>query len=87
MHVAISLRTATWRIDARAQRRRAHVLRSRAWVCGFGLRAETCEPFASAVHRVLLGAQAFYSASAFNANIGAWNTASVASLSYVCAAL
>ncbi len=32
------------------------------------------------------GAQAFYSVSAFNANIGAWNTASVTSLSYVCAA-
>jgi hypothetical protein len=33
-----------------------------------------------------LGAQAFYSASAFNANIGAWNTASITSLSSVCAA-
>jgi surface protein len=32
------------------------------------------------------GAQAFYSASAFNANIGAWNTASVTTLNYVCAA-
>jgi hypothetical protein len=32
------------------------------------------------------GSQAFWSASAFNANIGAWNTASVTTLSYVCAA-
>ena len=32
------------------------------------------------------GAQAFYSASAFNANIGAWNTASVTTLYQVCAA-
>jgi hypothetical protein len=31
-------------------------------------------------------AQAFASASAFNANIGAWNTASVTWLTYVCAA-
>jgi surface protein len=32
------------------------------------------------------GAQAFSGASAFNANIGAWNTARVTDLSYVCAA-
>jgi hypothetical protein len=32
------------------------------------------------------GAQAFDSAKAFNANIGAWNTARVTSLTYVCAA-
>jgi hypothetical protein len=32
------------------------------------------------------GAQAFYSSLAFNANIGAWNTAAVTDLSYVCAA-
>ncbi len=31
-----------------------------------------------------VGSQAFSSASAFNANIGAWNTASVTTLSYVC---
>ncbi len=31
------------------------------------------------------GAQAFYAASAFNANIGAWNTASVTTLYQVCA--
>ncbi len=32
------------------------------------------------------GAQAFSSASAFNANIGAWNTARVTTFYYVCAA-
>ncbi len=32
------------------------------------------------------GAQAFQSALAFNANIGAWNTAAVTSLTSVCAA-
>ncbi len=30
-----------------------------------------------------VGSQAFLSASAFNANIGAWNTAAVTTLSYV----
>ncbi len=32
------------------------------------------------------GSQAFWSASAFNANIGAWNTASVLNMQSVCAA-
>jgi hypothetical protein len=31
-----------------------------------------------------LGLQAFYSATAFDANIGAWNTASVSNMSHVC---
>ncbi len=39
------------------------------------------------VDRGRLGSQAFYYASAFNANIGAWNTASVTTLASVCAAL
>jgi hypothetical protein len=34
-----------------------------------------------------LGSQAFGFASAFNANIGAWNTASLSSMQLVCAAL
>ncbi len=38
------------------------------------------------VDRVRFGPQAFASATAFNANIGAWNTASVTDLSSVCAA-
>ncbi len=37
------------------------------------------------VDRVWLGLQAFSGASAFNANIGAWDTASVTALSGVCA--
>ncbi len=36
--------------------------------------------------RRVLGSQAFYVASAFKANIGAWNTARVTDLSNVCAA-
>ncbi len=39
------------------------------------------------VDRGWLGAQALGYASAFNANIGAWNTAAVTTLSGVCAAL
>ncbi len=35
---------------------------------------------------VRLGSQAFTGAEAFNADIGAWNTASVRDLRYVCAA-
>jgi hypothetical protein len=36
--------------------------------------------------RVWLGSQAFYGTSAFNANIGAWNTAAVSTMQGVCAA-
>ena len=35
----------------------------------------------------MVGPQAFESALAFNANIGAWNTAAVTNLSHVCAVL
>ena len=35
------------------------------------------------VDRLVVGSQAFYYASAFNANIGGWNTASVTALSSV----
>jgi hypothetical protein len=45
-----------------------------------------CEPCPSAWTACGLGAQAFRSAAAFNANIGAWNTASVSNLYEVCAA-
>ena len=38
------------------------------------------------VDRGWLGSQVFNGASAFNANIGAWNTAAVTTLSNVCAA-
>jgi hypothetical protein len=45
-----------------------------------------CEPCPSAWTACGLGAQAFRSAAAFNANIGAWNTASVSNMVSVCAA-
>ncbi len=45
-----------------------------------------CEPCPPVWTACGFGAQAFRSASAFNANIGAWNTAAVTTLSYVCAA-
>jgi hypothetical protein len=57
--------------------------------CGLGLRPETlncASPCLSAWTACGFGAQAFNSASAFNANIGAWNTAAVVSLFLVCAA-
>ncbi len=63
--------------------------RARVCVC-LGARVsapKTCEPFPSAMDRVSLGSQAFGLnggvTSNFNANIGAWNTASVAVLSGV----
>ena len=62
--------------------------RARVCVVGrTGIRAEPCGPFLSVgVDRVRFGSQAFSSAAAFNANIGAWNTASVTDLTGVCAA-
>jgi hypothetical protein len=56
--------------------------------CGLGLKPETlncASPCPSASTACGFGAQAFQGASAFNANIGAWNTAAVITLSYVCA--
>ncbi len=47
---------------------------------------EPCEPFPSVWTACGFGAQAFSWASAFHANIGAWNTAAVTTLSQVCAA-
>jgi hypothetical protein len=64
-----------------------------ARVCPFVLRArpksrnpKPCEPCPSASTACGFGAQAFESASAFNADIGAWNTGAVLSLTGVCAA-
>ena len=57
--------------------------------CGHGLRPETlsrASPCPLAWTACGFGAQAFYSAKAFNANIGAWNTAAVTTLSQVFAA-
>ncbi len=59
--------------------------------CGLGLKPETlnrASPCPSASTACGFGAQAFYSfsLSAFNVNIGAWNTARVTNLYSVCAA-
>ncbi len=57
--------------------------------CGLGLQPETLNRASrcpSAWTACGLGAQAFFSASAFNADIGAWNTARVTSVDSVCAA-
>ena len=57
--------------------------------CGLGVQPETlnrASPCPSAWTACGFGAQAFWSASAFNANIGAWNTATVTTMQYVCAA-
>ena len=50
------------------------------------IRAATCERLPVGVDRGWLGSQAFHSATAFNADIGAWNIARVTALSAVCAA-
>ena len=82
-------------IVVRAYRRGGHARRTRPGVRASAL---SCVPRArppprrrvralhAAAERRVLGSQAFFSASAFNANIGAWNTARVTSLSTVCAA-
>jgi hypothetical protein len=57
--------------------------------CGLGLIPETlnrANPCPSAWTACGFGAQAFNLAKAFNANIGAWNTAAVTTLYAVCAA-
>jgi hypothetical protein len=61
----------------------------RACGCAFRrtlIRAEPYEPCPSARTACGFGSQAFLLASAFNANIGAWNTARVTDLASVCAA-
>jgi hypothetical protein len=65
----------------------AHALA--ASCCGLGLKPETlnrASPCPSAWTACGFGAQAFYKTTAFNANIGAWNTARVTTLFQVCAA-
>jgi hypothetical protein len=71
-------------------RERAASVSARVFSCAIGrprIRAETCARLPIGVDRVWFGAQAFAFATAFNANIGAWNTASVFALSNVCAGL
>ncbi len=78
--------------DLCVHHRRAHVsadVRVRAGACAYG-RPRICAANVRAcsvgVDRMWLGSQAFNMASAFNANIGAWNSAAVTSMAYVCAA-
>jgi surface protein len=57
---------------------------------GFGAHAsapQPCHALSIRADRLRLGAQVFQSATAFNANIGAWNTASVTTLQMVCTAV
>ncbi len=62
--------------------------RARTCVCARALPASA--PSVRALHAAVelrtVGSQVFHSAMAFNANIGAWNTARVKSLDSVCAA-
>ena len=61
-------------------------LRLRACVCDWARTRRHMRARSVGVDRGWLGSQAFESASAVDANIGAWNTARVTTLSYVCAA-
>ena len=56
------------------------------WVWARTYPRRTVRALSVGIDRVWFGSQAFAGASAFNADIGAWNTAAVNSLSYVCAA-
>ncbi len=62
-------------------------------VCGFGrtglgapVSAWNVRAFSAGVDRVWFGSQAFSQASAFNQNLAVWNTASVTTMCWVCAA-
>ena len=60
---------------------------ARAGACAYGrprIRAANVRALSVGVERVRLGSQAFYSATAFNTNIGAWNTAAVTTLYAAC---
>ncbi len=63
-------------------------MRARARVCAWARphRRQRVRALPAAIERRGLGSQVFQSATTFNANIGAWNTASVTGLSFVCAA-
>ncbi len=95
MHACIymhaRLATPTNGSPMRARRTPTCCVRPRARVCACAIGrprigADTCERPSVGVDCVWLGSQAFKEADAFKANIGAWNTASVTTLSEVCAA-
>ena len=56
----------------------------RVWVWPHTYPRRNVRALSVGVDRVWLGSQAFSFAAAFNANIGAWNTASMTSMSFVC---
>ncbi len=95
MHVSISMRA--W-LHGRMGRRCGSAAQTRARAASVSACVCACDLAPThprrrmrarsvGVDRGRLGSQAFNSASAFNANIGAWNTASVTTLHGVCAAL
>jgi hypothetical protein len=92
IYILARLATRTTGSPMRARRTHARTccVRARACACASG-RPRICAGTRERVPSVStaagwLGSQAFYSASRFNANIGAWNTAGVTSLYGVCAA-
>ncbi len=94
MHACVHIRVSGYtdeRIAPAAHTRpRAASVRARACVLAIGrprIRRRHMRARSVGVDRGWLGSQAFQSASAFNANIGAWNTARVTTLFAVCAAL
>ena len=66
-------------------RRRCMHMQSRARADNTAYPRRNVRALPVGIDRVWLGSQAFYSASAFNANIGAWNTVAVANMYQVCA--
>ncbi len=93
MYVSISMRIATWRTGSPMRACPTHAptcafVRERACLrVGLGARASAPQR-ASTFHRrgLRVVRQVFLQAPAFNANIGAWNTARVTKLFAVCAA-
>ncbi len=93
MHVSTSMRGWLHRCTGRrcgphTRAPRAASVRARVCVCDWAPKhpRRTVRARSVGVDRGWVGAQAFYEAKAFNVNIGAWNTAAVTTLAYVCAA-
>ncbi len=95
MHASVSMRI--W-LHRRTDRRCGPAAHTRARAASVRPRVRVCDrapthplrhmraPSRPAVDRGWLGAQVFNTASAFNADIGSWNTASVSLIYEVCAA-
>jgi surface protein len=96
MHIHPGLYAFLFACERRAPRRTLHHIRARvcasmrACVCAHGVCERTrirteCTSTSRRRRPRAVDSQAFVSATAFNANIGAWNTARVTSFSTVCA--